>query len=136
MKITYDEFRYWARQLNVFTATELADVLGEVPYELGVQGCKALLYHGLVQDLDVDVDGPHGREPLYEYAPMPKGPKVHHTEVPPEIKVPQEYGGDPLKVKRGLPVPTRGRVDTSKTGQLRPGRRNMKAAERKKVLGR
>lgn len=135
MAITYHEYRTWARWLNVFTAWELADALGGVPIELGEQGVRALLSNKIIRDLEVEVDGPRGREALYEYIPIPKGPSVRPRSTPPEIEVPRAAGGDPLGVPRGLPV-VKGKGGRSSTvGQWRPGRRNMTKAERIKRYG-
>jgi hypothetical protein len=123
-RITYDEMRTWARWLNCFTEEEIADALGEVPVELGRQACAALLYHGIIQETGVEIDGRDGGTvKLYEYVPLPPGPKVHATLEPPEVVVPREFGGDPLRVERGLPVGLRdGTRRWSRTGQRRPGR--------------
>jgi len=124
--ITYDEIRVWARWLNCFTAAELADALGNVPIELGEQGVKALVYHGTICDTGIDLDGRAGSERLYEYIPLPPGPRNRYKQRPIELQVFLEMGGDPLRVPRGMPVAMQEqrRGNLSRTGMKRPGRRS------------
>lgn len=124
MSITYDEVRTWARWLNVFTAEELADALGDLPVAYGEQGVLALLDNKIITDTGITLEGRHGQpQQLYEYVPLPSGPREHLTEVPPEIIEPRRAGGDYLRVPRGLPV-AKPKQRGSVTGTRRPGRVN------------
>lgn len=117
-----------ARWLELFTATDLAQAL-HADHEVGVRGVKALLHQRIATDTGDTLPGEDGRdEALIEYVPLPEGPREHPHEVPPEIAVPREMGGDPLRVRRGMPIgrPNGGR--TSKTGQWQPGRRGVRVA--------
>lgn len=115
--VTYAEVRRWARWLDTFTATDLANAL-HADHAVAVRGVKALLHQGVCVDTGDTLDG----EQLIEYVPLPAGPREHFTEPPPEIVVPREMGGDPLRVQRGVPVGMRVRGKTSVSGQWRPGR--------------
>jgi hypothetical protein len=122
--MTYAEIRQWARWLDMFTATDIAGVLA-VHQELGERAIRALLWHGIIEETGDLLDGPYGLEPVYSYKPLPKGPRVHPHETPPEVLVARQAGGDPLRVPRGMPVPgtsRRSRVNGSTTGTRRPGR--------------
>jgi hypothetical protein len=118
----YAECRTWARWLGVFTASDLANVMG-VSVEVGERGVTALLHHGICERTGEFLDGPDGElEEIIGYVPLPDGPSEHWTDIPPEIQV----GYTEILSPRGVPVTlgvnTSGK--SSRSGFWRPGRRN------------
>lgn len=101
--VTYAEIRAWAVFLEVFTARDIADAMHVHP-AVGDRALKALLWHGIVEPTGDVLELNDGPERIYRHKPLPPGPKEHATDTPPEISVPAALGGDPLKVRRGLPV--------------------------------
>ena len=111
--------------LVTFTARDLAGAL-HCSLEVAQRGVKALLWHGICEVLEEDFPGPEGPEPLIGYIPLPEGPKVHPREAPPEVVVPREMGGDPLRVVRGMPIGSPAYAKAARhhstAGTRRPGR--------------
>lgn len=120
--VTYNEVRWWAVWLDTFTARDLAQAMG-VDLSWGERGVRALLWHGICEDTGEALEGPDGPEAIIHYKPIPPGPRVHPRETPPEIVVVREAGGDPLGVRRGMPVAMNGdRARRSRVGNWHPGR--------------
>lgn len=120
--ITYAEIRTWAIWLETFTAQDLADTLG-VPLEVGERGVKALLWHGICEDTGDRIRGRAGTEPIIRYIPHVPGSPPRPKHPPPEVVLYFEWGGDPLKMPRGMPVPQGSKRDMSQHGLRRPTRR-------------
>lgn len=122
-RVTYNEVRWWAVWLETFTARDMANAL-RVDLSQGERAVRALLHHGICEDTGDTFEGPDGEERIIRYKPLPKGPRVHPRETPPEIVVVREAGGDPLRVPRGLPVnmQTGRRKIHSRVGNWHPGR--------------
>lgn len=120
--VTYAEVRRWAAWLMTFTARDLAGALHS-SLEVGQRGVKALLHQRICEVISEDYPGPDGPERLIGYIPLPAGPREHYTETPPEILVPRQMGGDPLRQPRGMPVGQQRFGRSSVAGQWRPGRR-------------
>lgn len=100
--VTYVEIRWWARWLEIFTASDLADAMG-VDVSVGEKGIKALLWHGLVEDTGEFLEGPFGLlERVVEYKDprLLPGPKLHPVQTPPEKLV----GYTEVLCVRGLPI--------------------------------
>jgi hypothetical protein len=81
--VSYAEVRAWGVWLNVFTPSDLANAMG-VDFSVGVKGCRAMEWHGIIENTGDEVPGPEGMEPIYSYVPLPPGPKEHLTLLPPE----------------------------------------------------
>lgn len=99
--VTYTEIRSWAVFLQHFTAHDLADAL-HASHEVGVRGIKALLWHGIIEPTGDELPGYNGDgpQPIYRHKPLPRGPREHHTLVPPERMV----GYTEILCPRGMPV--------------------------------
>lgn len=69
-RITYSEVRQWARWLDIFTASDLADVL-RVDNSIGERMVRALLFHGICEDTGEVAGGFYGEEPIIQYIPIP-----------------------------------------------------------------
>lgn len=83
--VTYAEIRQTAVYLRLFTARDLAAVM-RVDLEVGKRGVKALRWHGIIEptgDFAPTQNG-DGPEAIWRYKPLPPGPRIHHTKVPPE----------------------------------------------------
>lgn len=97
--LTYAEVRWWACELGVFTAGDLADAMG-VDYEVGRRSVAALCHQGVCHDTGSVIDGRHGYEYIIEYVELPAGPAEHETGISPEAIALREF--------RPLPTPPRG----------------------------
>lgn len=86
----------WARWLQVWTPRELAESMAISP-QLGERFCRALEFNGTARDTGARM----GDEPIWEYVPLPPGPRHHPTHLPPELATPGVYSEAP---RRGMPV--------------------------------
>lgn len=102
-QVTYSEVRWWARTLDTFTADDLCQALG-VDESLGPRFITALTWHGIVRDTNEFYQNGSGPEEIYEYVPLPPGPKEHPHYMPPEIMAVLEMGGFEILSPRGMPV--------------------------------
>lgn len=98
---TYSEARDWFVWLRVFTPSELADSMA-VDVEVAQRFITAGVFWGIVTDTGDSMNGTSaGYEPLYEWIPLPIGPRFART-FPPEWKsTPGCYADAPL---RGMPI--------------------------------
>lgn len=121
--VTYTEMRWWARTLQAFTASDMANVMA-VHYDIGVKAIRALCWHGICEETGEDIDGPFGLEPIVYYLPLPPGPTHHpHYELPEHSAV-REMGGLLLYDVRGQPVRIRTERQMRKSLST-PGARQM-----------
>lgn len=107
----------WAIWMQRFTPSQLADVMGVSPESIGGY-VLGLLYNDTIRDSGTRSNGAHAVEVVYEFNPLPEGPRFHPRALPPEIVVALRAGGDPLRVRRGEIVP-----GTSSHGSRRVRRR-------------
>jgi hypothetical protein len=115
--VTYSEVRWWARLLNTFTADDLCQAIG-VDESLGPRFVTALTWHGIVRDTDEVYQNGSGPEPIYEYIPLPPGPKEHPHYMPPEIMAVLEMGGFEILSPRGMPVRLRNDKEERRKGSV------------------
>jgi hypothetical protein len=94
---TYGEAVLWAYWLEVFTPSDLSDSMIISP-DLATRFCLGLAHNGTVKATGELVDG----EPLYELVPLPAGPSIHWTAVPPEMD--PRIGVYSEAPRRGYPV--------------------------------
>lgn len=99
---TYSEARDWFVWLRVFTPSELADSMA-VDVEVAQRFITAGLFWKILQDTGDSMNGTSaGYEPLYEWIPLPTGPRFART-FPPEWKITPGVG-ELAPAGRGLPV--------------------------------
>jgi hypothetical protein len=96
---TYDEARAWSVWLRVFTPRDMADAMAiDVEslrgFLVGLERNGTIRYAGSLSD-----DGGF-EDAVYEFVPLPPGPKRHPVEVPPERLV----GYGEVICPRGMPV--------------------------------
>src|SRR5688500_10751486 len=118
MGVTYEEVRMWCRWLQVFTVSDMANALGS-SYEVADGFIFAAEIHGIITDTGDYVNGREwGDEAIYEYVPLPPGPKEAFT-YPPEWRItPGVYDLAPRN--RGMPIRIRSDKDARRHGSL-PG---------------
>jgi len=107
-RVTYAEVRRMARWLNAFTPRELAEAL-HVHEAVAERFVVAMLWTGhvggsVISDTGAWLDGPEGRETLYEIVPLPDTVYRRNRYLPPEVQAVVETGGLLLYNHRGLPV--------------------------------
>lgn len=121
----YQEARMWFVYLRVFTATDLADDMGIHP-DLAVRFIAAGVWHGIIMDSGDRINGRGPSEPIYEYVPLPPGPREHPTR-PPEWK--STPGCYELAQATGMPVRIRSDRDTRRLLSTPGSRHRMKLRE-------
>lgn len=95
MSASYAEARSWIDWIRVFTPSDLADTM-VVDLTVAERFIKAAEWHGIIRNTG-DFDG---REYIYEYVPLPPGPRNHPHKEPPEKVV----GYDEVLCARGMPI--------------------------------
>lgn len=101
----YSEARTWFQWTNVFTPSDIADLMG-INVEVAQRLTEAAVYHRIVTREDFD-----GQEHIYEYVPLPPGPRFHPVHQQPERMV----GYDEVLCARGMPVRIRTERDQRKS---------------------
>jgi hypothetical protein len=102
--VTYQETRFWAVTLRVFTVSDLADIMA-VPEEALDSFVFGLLFNGTIEDTGDRINGRgSGIEEVYAWIPLPAGPKEHETGPTPESIAVMEMGGFEVLSPRGGPV--------------------------------
>lgn len=82
--VTYAEVRAWIVWLKVFTISELADVMA-VHYDVAAQFTHAAMWNRIIDDTGDRINGSDvGEEVIWQYVPLPPGPREHFTRTPPE----------------------------------------------------
>jgi hypothetical protein len=100
----------WARYLRIFTADDIADAM-LVDHAVGERAIKALVWHGIVEGTGDFISGSSngdGPKEVFEYVPLPPGPKEHPHETPEWLATPGVYSEAP---PRGRSVPGSGMSD-------------------------
>lgn len=91
----YSEARTWFQWSDIFFPSDIADYMG-IDVSVAERLCDAAVWQRIIVKTD-DFDG---REYLYEYLPLPPGPRNHPSGTPPERVV----GYIEILSPRGQPV--------------------------------
>jgi hypothetical protein len=108
---TYAEARWWFVYLRVFTPSDLADAMA-VSDEVAERFIRAAVWHGIVIDSGGSVNGTGPPENIFEWKPLPVGPRRHYTHAPEWKITPGCYDLAPV---RGMPVRLRSERDQRKS---------------------
>lgn len=115
---TYDEARYWFVWLRCFTPSELADSMA-IDTFVAQRFINAGLFWGIIQGTGDMMNGTAaGYEELYEYVPLPPGPRFARTFTPEWRSTPGCYD---LAPRRGLPIRIRDEGRARKMGSISGG---------------
>lgn len=137
----YAEFRQWVVWLRAFTPSEIAEVMAIHP-ELAERFIKAGLWHGMIEDTEIRLNGIGPEEAMYRWTPLPPGPTQHPHFEPEWKSTPGCYSLAPI---RGMPVRIRTDKDARRAGS-KPGeghrmrmrelayKRHLEAIDRRKAL--
>lgn len=90
----------WFVWLRVFTPSELADSMG-VDDVVAERFIHAAIWHGIVLDSGDSINGSGPPERIYEWKPLPAGPRNHFTHAPEWKITPGCYDLAPV---RGMPI--------------------------------
>lgn len=102
--VTYAEVREWVHWLKVFTPSELADAMA-IDVAVAERFMRAALWHGMVEDTGVRLNGYTDEEPLYRRVKLEfsDGPREYNSGwLAPEKD--RGLGCYDLAPIRGLPV--------------------------------
>lgn len=99
MSASYAEARSWIDWIRVFTPSDLADTM-VVDLAVAERFVKAAEWHGIISNTG-DFDG---REYIYEYVPLPPGPRHHPHKAPPEVAEGYDVESFPWIRSRGMPI--------------------------------
>lgn len=120
--VTYAEVRYWIVLLRRFTVSDIAEIAA-VDTDIAERFVFAAMWHGIIQEVWENSDG----EIVWEWIPLPKGPRWKPRKTPVEVLV----GYTEVLMRRGMPIRL---VDSGKKGSLMQGggnRRKMKERDRR-----
>lgn len=113
----YSEARTWFQWSNIFMPSDIADFMG-IDTSVAKRLIDAAVWHRIVKNTE-ETDG---RETIFEYIPLPPGPRLHKTGTPPERITPGVY--DLAPANRGMPVRIRTERDQRKSMST-PGARGV-----------
>lgn len=102
----YSEARTWFQWMNVFVPSDIADAMG-----IDVDVAKRLCDAGVWQRIVINTEDFDGREYIYEYVPLPSGPRNHPVHIQPERLV----GYGEVLSPRGMPIRIRTERDMRRT---------------------
>ena len=122
----YSEARDWFVYLDVFTATDLADDMGIHP-DVAERFIAAGIWHGIIMDTGGRINGRGPSEPVYQYVPLPPGPRFHPHHPPEWRNTPGCYSEAQAT---GLPVRIRSDRDTRRLLSTPGSRHLMKLREK------
>jgi hypothetical protein len=116
----YAEFRQWVRWLRAFTPSEIAEVMAIHP-QLAERFIKAGLWHEMIEDTGIRLNGAGPEEAMYRWIKLPSGPREHFRTWAPEWKPEVTPGCYSLAPRnRGMPVRIRSDKDRRRAGS-KPG---------------
>lgn len=116
---SYAEFRWWVQQLQAFTPSEMAQVMAIHP-DLSQRFVAAGIWHGMIEDTGISLNGIGPEESLYRHVALPPGPTHHPTHWQPEWRAGVTPGCYSLAPLRGMPVRIRTDRDARRAGS-KPG---------------